>query len=391
MIKLLVCDYIEQSKSWIKQFINLDKVEITRTILPIDKDQDKIITSTEWDYILVFEQNMRNMFLSMFNALKISPHKVFYALDLASWSVNPRAAYSILKPREEGYNLFHRYLDLNLEQQMSNFITCTTVDGISYIATSKDKAIMPQMYVFRKNFAADEIELFSQLSEKYYYSKKSPKLKGGGYFLDLGANIGTTCIYFKKKINKTLKILAFEPDPTNYMLLKMNLMLNHMDEDSIIERLGLGAENSEQIMHINPANPGNNSMYPGMTGLKTEKIHIVKLDDYIVKNNIKPEEIKYIWLDTEGFEPQVLLGAENLIMNQEIPIFMEFNAMDWNKSGYYDKMVELLEKRYSKFIIILEYIRNKGKAEERPIKDLLKFKESQMSTGSMGDIFLIKK
>ena len=114
MIKLLVCDYIGQSKSWINQFINLDKVEITRTILPSDKNQDILIASTEWDYILVFEQNMRNIFLSLANALTIPQNKVFYALDLASWSVNLRAAYSILKPREEGYNLFHRYLDLNM-------------------------------------------------------------------------------------------------------------------------------------------------------------------------------------------------------------------------------------------------------------------------------------
>ena len=346
MIKLLVCDYIGQSKSWINQFINLDKVEITRTILPSDKNQDILIASTEWDYILVFEQNMRNIFLSLANALKIPQNKVFYALDLASWSVNLRAAYSILKPREEGYNLFHRYLDLNLEQQMSDFITCTTVDGISYIATSKDRAIMPQMYVFRQNFVADEIKAFWQLSNKYYYTNEVEQTRVGGYFLDLGANIGTTCIYFKKKFDKNLKILAFEPDPTNYMLLKINLMLNHMDNDSIAEKLGLGAENSEQLMHINIANPGNNSIYPDSSDLPTEKITIVSLDDYLSKSNITGKEIKYIWIDTEGFEAQVLLGAKHLITNHSIPIFMEFNPTTWNKTGLYDNMVQLLKKCY---------------------------------------------
>ena len=391
MIKLLVCDYVGQSGPWIKQFINLDKVEIARIIVSSDKNQDKLISSTEWDYVLVFEQNMRNIFLPLANAMNIPPHKIFYALELSSWSLNLQAAYSILKPREEGYNLFHRYLDLNIEQQFNNFITCTTVDGLSYIATSKDRAVMPQMYVFGHNHAADEMEAFHQLSQKYYYNGDSTISKGGGYFLDLGANIGTTCVYFKWKFDKSLKILAFEPDPTNYMLLKMNVELNNMTADAILENYGLGAEESYQIMHINPENPGNNSIYPGIEGLETEKIHIVKLDEYLSKNNIPAEEIKYIWIDVEGFEAQVILGAENLLTNHQIPIFMEFNPMDWNKSGYFDKMVDFLEKYYSHFIIIPEYMRNNGSATIYSIRDLLNFRNSNMATGSMGDIFLIKQ
>ena len=390
MTKVLIWDYVGSSKEWIKNLIDPNKVDIIATFTPADQTQVNFSAKISFDYLLIFEQNMKNQLSMALQIAKISFDKVIYALDISSWMNRPAAISALLKPKEVNYSIIHRNLDLLLESQLNDYITCTTVDGLSYIATSKDKMLMPYMYLHRQNHAAEEMEVFYNLSKKYYYGGKSETSRGG-VFLDLGANIGTTCVYFKWKYDKKLKILAFEPDPTNFMLLKMNIALNHITEDTTLENCGLGDKESYQIMHINPENPGNNSMYPGMTGLKTEKIHIVKLDDYIVKNNIKPEEIKYIWLDTEGFEPQVLLGAENLIMNQEIPIFMEFNAMDWNKSGYYDKMVELLEKRYSKFIIILEYIRNNGKAEERPIKDLLKFKESQMSTGSMGDIFLIKK
>jgi len=38
MKKILVFDYIGQSKSWIQSFINLDKVKIVKTILPSDKN-----------------------------------------------------------------------------------------------------------------------------------------------------------------------------------------------------------------------------------------------------------------------------------------------------------------------------------------------------------------
>ncbi len=206
----------------------------------------------------------------------------------------------------------------------------------------------------------------------------------------MGANIGTTCIYFKHKFDKNLKILAFEPDSTNYMLLKMNVALNNMSDDSILENFGLGDHESEQIMHITPSNPGHNTIIPDSEGLPTETIHIIKLDDYITKNNINPKEIKYIWIDTEGFEPQVLIGAKNLIMNNSIPIFMEFNPMTWNQSGLFEKMVTLLNDCYDYFIMISEMHNDKKNVNLYPINDLLKYKNLRVETGSMGDIFLVK-
>lgn len=390
MVKLLVCDYTGQSKAWIDSYINLNNVKITGIISLSDKNQDKLIANSDWDYILVFEGNLRNVFLSLINAINVPQNRVLYALDLMSWTSNPRAAYAILKSKEEDYNMIHRYLDLNLEQQINDFITCTTFDGISYVATAKDKAIMPNMYTFRQNFVADEITAFYKLSQSCYYSNITEESHTGGYFLDLGANIGTTCIYFKKKFDESLKILAFEPDPTNYMLLKINLMINHVDKDSIAEQLGLGAENSEQLMHINFANPGNNSIYPDSLDLPTEKIHIVALDDYLIENSISGEEIKYIWIDTEGFEAQVILGAKNLITRYSIPIFMEFNPTIWNKTGVYDDMVQLLESCYESYVHIPEFIENNGKAQLHSISELLNFKKTEAITGSMGDIFLIK-
>ena len=167
-------------------------------------------------------------------------------------------------------------------------------------------------------------------------------------------------------------------------------MLNHMDKDSVAEKLGLGSENTEQLMHINLANPGNNSIYPDSMGLPTEKINIVALDNYLEENNISGEEIKYIWIDTEGFEVQVLLGAKRLISDYNIPIFMEFNRKTWNQTGLYDELIQLLEKSYKSYIYVPDFIKNNGIAELHSINELLNFKNVNAVTGSMGDIFLVK-
>ena len=175
------------------------------------------------------------------------------------------------------------------------------------------------------------------------------------------------------------------------MLLKMNVTLNGMLNDSIVENFGLGNEESDQIMHVNLENPGGNGMYPYTPGLPTETIHIKVLDDYLSENNIPTNQVKYIWIDTEGFEPQVLLGAKNLLKNNSIPIFMEFNPMIWNRTGFYDKMMELLEQCYNYFVIVPEFMSNKENVNLHPLKELYNFKTSQAWIGSMGDIFLVKK
>ena len=163
-----------------------------------------------------------------------------------------------------------------------------------------------------------------------------------------------------------------------------------MTNDAILENYGLGNEESEQILHISPANPGHNTIIPDSAGLPTEKIRIIRLDDYISKTSIPANQIKYIWIDTEGFEAQVLLGAQNLLMNNSIPIFMEFNPKAWNQTGYYDQMVNLLNRCYQYFIKVPEFNADDEHIKLYPINFLLEYKNSKAYTGYLGDIFLVK-
>jgi len=84
------------------------------------------------------------------------------------------------------------------------------------------------------------MKIFHDLAQKYYQVDDS-----NGLFLDLGANIGTTGIYFLKKLTPNLKLLAFEPDAENFKMLHANLILNDLYENSIVENFGLGIEESE--------------------------------------------------------------------------------------------------------------------------------------------------
>ena len=261
---------------------------------------------------------------------------------------------------------------------MNDFVTCT-VEGVNYVATAKDDAIMRDMYVSRVNFSAAGIKMFHDLAKKYFNVDDS-----AGYFLDLGANIGTTGIYFCKKLAPNLKCLAFEPDAENFKLLRINTILNDMEDRATLVNCGLGENFDTMTMYRNLENPGANSTFQYMENMPSETIKIIPLDAYLDENKIDPQEIKYIWVDTEGFEAQVLLGAKNLLAKNPAPIFMECNLRAWDNSGYFDDMLALLSEHYTHFIRVQVdetiYPLNALKTMERPDNPL----------GQTGDIFLIK-
>ncbi len=240
---------------------------------------------------------------------------------------------------------------------------------------------MRSMFVDRINWAAQDMKRFHELSKKYYGVDDS-----AGYFLDLGANIGTTGIYFIKKLAPNLKLLAFEPDPQTFKMHRINVLLNDMENVTDLVNCGLGDKFDEMTMYKHQSNPGANTVLKIYGDIPTETIKIMPIDAYLAENNIAAHEVKYLWIDTEGFEAQVILGAKNLIAENPVPIFVECNLGRWDESGLFEDLMALLEAHYSHFILF------KGKTEtlypietlrtiERPPKHVLK---------RIGNIFLIK-
>ena len=212
----------------------------------------------------------------------------------------------------------------------------------------------------------------------------------GGYFLDLGANIGTTGLYFIKELAPKLNLLAFEPDTENFKMHRLNIILNDLEASTTLVNCGLSNETSELTFYNNGSNPGargfikNNASSQPLATVK-----VIPLDTYLAENKIAPQEVKYVWIDTEGFENRVLLGAKNLIKENPVPIFMELNLRAWDKSGLFEDMMTLLTKYYS-HIIFFPLLSNRKKPY--PIEILRTMERTRNAQfGQISDIFLIKK
>ena len=383
MIRVVLWDYIGDAEKNVGKFLK-PNVKIIRTLRPNDADQAEVIMRGDWDYVLIFEKDTRKIFeeiLSTIRAMNVDTENIIFAQDTSAWLENPAAIYSLIDFDKGG--LLYRWVNLLNQRKWHDYSTCT-VEGISYVATSKDDYVISQMYLKGKNHAEDEMKTFHALAKKYYNVDDS-----AGYFLDLGANIGTTGIYFTKKIAPNLKLLAFEPDPENFKLLHANLILNDMINKAIAVNYGLGEYFDEKIMYRDLKNPGHNNVTEPKNDVPTEKIEIIPLDAYLDEMQIAAQEVKYIWIDTEGFEPQVLLGAKNLLRENPTPVFMEFNPTAWNKSGFFERMVDLLKAAgYTHWIHIPTF--TGGNETLFPIDELLGCKDLSYNIGETGDIFLVR-
>ena len=378
MFKILIWDYTGVSAQWLDQVADKQDIEVVGTITPNEPPPEILLRKNSWDWLLIFERGLRNFFDTTIQVLKLPLDRVIYALDMNSWVQHPKAAFTLANTIRGG----GIFLTINfaMSQQLNSFVTCT-VEGISYVATAADNMIMRQMYTARSNWAAEDMRAFHELAKKYYNVDDS-----AGYFLDLGANIGTTGIYFLKKFTPNLKLIAFEPDAENFKLLSVNLLLNDIANKTFAVNCGLGDKRDEMAIHRNLDNPGGNSLIENESHTATSTAKILPLDDYLAENQIAAQEVKYIWIDTEGFEPQVLIGAKNLLRENPAPIFMECNLGAWKNSGRFEEMMTLLAENYSHFMLF-----SSGKEILCPLDALRSFEIPNNAPGQIGDIFLIKK
>lgn len=390
MFKVVLWDYTGESANWSKVFLK-SGVEIIRTLRPNDADQAEVIMRGDWNFVLIFEQGEREIFNEIFKTMqtmKFSTDNIIFAKDFNSWLNNPAAVYALLKP--ETCDELYRHWNFFNHRRWHHYISASA-EGLNYVGTAADNFVLRSMYMTGENHTAYELKVFQSLAKKYYNVNDST-----GYFLELGANVGTAGIYFCKKLAPNLKYLAFEPDAENFKLLHVNVILNDLDDRATVVNFGLGEVFEEQQMYMNLTNPGGNGMFnkwlPDERNFPTETINIIPLDAFFTENKIAAQDVKYIWIDTEGYEAQVLLGAKNLISENPAPIFMECNLRAWDESGLFEEMMTLLEAQYTHFVLFKGGNATENRNETMlPIEILRTLERPNDQLGQLGDIFLIKR
>lgn len=133
-----------------------------------------------------------------------------------------------------------------------------------------------------------------------------PRLTQRMVFVDIGANVGTYCLFVAGHCNDTARILAFEPHPRTFSKLQFNIGANGFQRVEAIN-VGIGAEKGRmQLFASGGTNIGTASVVPGVTdGRQQVDIRVERLPEALQSRFVRRVDLMKI--DIEGFEDQALM------------------------------------------------------------------------------------
>ena len=170
-------------------------------------------------------------------------------------------------------------------------------------------------------------EIFDQNIYKFKSSNPNP------YIIDGGANIGLASIYLKF-LYPDSEIVAFEPDPSIFEILKSNIEAYNFTGIELIQK-GLWNEDTSISFKSEGADAGLIATLD-KTVIATDSIKVISLKPYLKKT------VDFLKLDIEGAETVVLKDIENDLDNVE-RIFVEYHSFVGQKQTL-NEIIDILTK-----------------------------------------------
>ena len=216
------------------------------------------------------------------------------------------------------YNLFLDYLILkSLKKRFKNYVK-------SYpIVSGRLFDVQSLNIMLKGRFENNELITL----KKNIFNKIKSKQNNA---LDIGANIGNHTNFFSENFSK---VYAFEPLKENFELLELNTKLKKNIE---IFKYGASSKNQKATLYtLSNTDTGHSSlMYSENSNItfdNKETIDLVNLDEFL--NIKKINNIKFIKIDVEGYENEVLKGMDILIKKNKPIIALEQLAKNFKNSS----------------------------------------------------------
>ncbi len=159
--------------------------------------------------------------------------------------------------------------------------------------------------------------------EEFETSIVKKEVNRGDVVIDIGANIGYYTLIFAKLVGEKGKVFAFEPDPTNFQLLKKNVEINGF-HNVILEQKALSDNSGKMMLSLNDKNTAGHYLnFENQDTTNSVEVDILSLDEYFLNKNI---DINFIKMDVEGAESNVIKGMPNILKNsKDLKMIVEYN------------------------------------------------------------------
>ncbi|MGZ3931205.1 MAG: FkbM family methyltransferase [Bacteroidia bacterium] len=181
------------------------------------------------------------------------------------------------------------------------------------------------------------LDISDYVGHYLYFGFKDPSFSGlmknvkpGNVILDIGANIGFTALSMAKLSLPNGIVYAFEPDPFNYEQLKHNVFLNTLPNVKIFN-VGLGVTKEQLKLAVNTANNRGGNRIRQDASENFNLVDIMPLDEFVSLHGLATVDL--VKIDVEGFEYNVLKGAEQLLSTQRPVLFIELDDSNLKEQG----------------------------------------------------------
>ena len=168
--------------------------------------------------------------------------------------------------------------------------------------------------------------------EKYYLKKLMKAGTKESTLWDVGANIGLHSILYAKKFPQA-NVVAFEPMPLNFRILKENIHFNKLTNVCAYD-FALGDEQGIRTLY-SKMDPG----WGGSSFLRGERPGETNLEVEVFPGDLLWSEREFpfpdiIKIDVEGFEMSVLRGLKRVLSERRTKIFVELHETYLKSLGH---------------------------------------------------------
>ena len=173
-----------------------------------------------------------------------------------------------------------------------------------------------KMYLDEKDMLG--LSLCGDYEEKMVRFMKS-QVHEGDTVLDLGANIGHYTLKFSKIVGERGKVYAFEPDPINFKLLELNILINGYKNTIPFQK---AVSNKAGKVKFYISNAKSHNLY------KCDYHDVITVDSVKLDDFLREKKVDFVKIDIEGAEGEAIKSTDKIIhQNKNIRILFEFKKI----------------------------------------------------------------
>ncbi len=159
-------------------------------------------------------------------------------------------------------------------------------------------------------------------------------LKAGDVAIDVGAHVGFFTMQMAAAVGPAGRVYAFEPFDANADLLDRSITENQFDDRVLFKRAAVGAASGSALLTfpVETLNSGGAYLLRDGTrplaGNVKKEVPLVALDALDIRR-----PVRFVKMDVEGAEPQVVRGAERLLKEDHPTILSELHPVQLDRAS----------------------------------------------------------